>query len=58
MTGIVVDLAPHPLAHYAVVIDGQLVPIRFSRREEAGAHLGAIVAERSAKTTELAGAAA
>jgi len=56
MTGIVVDLAPHPLVHYAVVIDGQLLPIRFSRREEAGAHLGAIVEARAA--AQQTGAAA
>ena len=37
--GVVKDLAPHPFIAYAVVWNSQLLPIRFSKLEEASAHL-------------------
>lgn len=40
LTGVVVDLARHPEVDFAVVIDGQLLPMRFLTELEAIQHLG------------------
>lgn len=51
LTGVVIDLAQHPEVHHAVILDGQLLPIRFSDEGEAYQHLGALVAKRNAERT-------
>lgn len=40
LDAVVVDLSPHPQVSYAVVLAGQLLPIRFSTEREAYTHLG------------------
>lgn len=45
INAVVLDLAPHPIDAWAVVYHGKLLPTRFSTEEEAGLHLGDIVAD-------------
>lgn len=58
MNGVVLDLAPHPAVQYAVIVDGELLPVRFARRSEAVTHFGQIVVARDAAQESRGGAAA
>ena len=42
LDGVVIDLAPHPFVQFAVVREGQLLPIRFGTEEEAHRHLASV----------------
>lgn len=45
MTGIVVDLSVHPIVSYAVVRNGQLLPVRFATELQAQMHLAELKAD-------------
>jgi hypothetical protein len=44
-SGIATDLARHPFIDYAVIRDGQLLPVRFRTRDEARVHLLALTSQ-------------
>lgn len=43
MNGVVLDLAQHPDPCWAVVRNGQLLPVRFGKELEAVTHLGQLI---------------
>lgn len=43
ISAVVEDLALHPETTFAVILHGQLLPMRFAKRAEASGHLVALI---------------
>ena len=53
LNAVVLDLATHPVEQWAVIADGQLLPMRFAHEVDAAVHLGQVFQARKKDRAEV-----